>query len=203
MNARRRTAAALALALLAACSRQPQKPPEQPSSPFQQFVEGLAGEPACSREIPMEWSPSLPVPVLVGRRLHYRVFFRGWGGRPDTGIVMHDAEGDALFGADGKVLECRQRSERGRIFPNEKLPIANREEFDARVRTLYASIELMGRLYARGAPVLDVERAGMQDFSREFSLLTGPGHAASYRALSPKFWAWVEKNGGSGPALAK
>lgn len=203
MKPGRRTVVALVLALLAGCSRQPQEPREIPPSPFQRFVQGLGVEPACAREIPVHWSPSLPVPVLVDHRLHYRVFFSGWGGRPDTGIVIHDAEGDALFSADGKVLECRQRAETGRTIPEQKLPDLSLDEFDVRVHTLYGAIEKMGRLYASGIPVIDADRAQVQSFSREFAVLTGRGHAASYRALSPDFWTWVEKNSGPNDILKK
>lgn len=175
-----------------------------PVSPFQQYVQELGAEPICSREIPMHWSPSLPVPALVDHRLHYRVFFSGWERRTDTGIVLHDAEGDALFSAaDRQVIECRQRTETGRIIPVEKFPFANLEEYEARMRPLHDTIEEMGGLYASGIPLLDAERTKVQAFAREFTLLTGIGHAAAYRALSPEFWFWVENNGGSGPAPAK
>jgi hypothetical protein len=202
-NARGWATAALVLTLLVACSPQRQDLQERPVSPFQRFVQGLGAEAVCSREIPVHWSPSLPVPVLVGHRLHYRVFFSGWERRPATGIVLHEAEGDALFSADRKVIECRQRSETGRIIPLEKFPFANLEEFQARLRPLHDSIEEMGGFYARGVPLLDAERARVQAFAREFTLLTGIGHAAAYRALSPEFWVWVEMNGGIGPAPAK
>lgn len=191
-----------ALAAAAACSRPPEEFKDLRSR-FQVMVEGIGGEPPCSREVPQEWSPSYPVPALVDGRLHYRVFFRGWEGGPGAGIRIRDAEGDALFSPDGKVLECRPRSERGRFIPDEKLPTANREEFDARVRALYASIDELGRLFARGMPVQDADRARVKAFAAEFSSLTPSGHAASYRALSPGFWAWVEKNGGSAPDAAK
>jgi hypothetical protein len=193
----------LVLTLLVACSPQGQELQERPVSPFQRFVQGLGAEPICSREIPMHWSPSLPVPVLVDHRLHYRVFFSGWERRPDTGIVLHNAEGDALFSVDRKVIECRQRSETGRIIPPEKFPFANLEEFEARLHPLYDAIEEMGGFFAHGVSLRDAERARVQAFAREFSVLTGLGHAAAYRALSPEFWVWVENNGGIGPAPAK
>jgi hypothetical protein len=60
----------------------------------------------------------------------------------------------------------------------------------------------MAQLYARGTPLSDAERTCVQAFSLEFSILTGLGHAAAYRALSPKFWAWVEQNGGTGPKVS-
>lgn len=190
--------AAAAVLLLAACSRQEPKPAPE-ASPFQRFVEGIGYSPACASVIPMEWSPSFPVPVLADRRLHYRVFFRGWEGNPTKGIKIRDAEGDALFGADGKVLECSQRAKRGSFIPDAKLPTEDREAFDGRIRALYASIEEMGRLYARGVPVEGVDRARLKAFAAEFAALTPPGHAAAYRALSPDFWAWLDKNAAPAP----
>lgn len=189
----------LAPLLVAACS----KPEEHKElrSKFQLMSMDIGFQPPCSRIIPMEWSPEYPVPVLVNGKLHYRVFFRGWEGRPDTGLKTRDAEGDALFSPDGKVLECSQRGKRGDFIPDEtKLPTATREEFDARQRALYDSIEEMGRLYAKGMPVIDADRTRVRKFASEFRLLSRPGHAASYRALSPEFWAWVDKSGGAAPA---
>lgn len=192
-----------ALLLLAAFATACAKPEEEfveRRSRFQLMVERIGAEPPCSTTIPMHWSPELPVPVVVDHRLHYRVFFRGWSGRPDTGIKIFDAQGDALFTPEGKVLECLQRPGPSRVIPGRKLPTSTMDEFEARQRALYASIEEMGRLYARGLPVLDADRARVRDFSHEFCFLTGPGHAASYRALSPAFWAWIEENGGVAPA---
>lgn len=182
--------------LLAACACS--KPPEEfkeTRSPFQLTAERIGAEPPCSSVIPGEWSASLPVPSLKDGRLAYRAFFYGWSGRPDTKIVYYDAQGDALFTPEGKVLECAQR-------PGEKKPLAEEpapRDRDARTAALYGAIEEMGRLYARGMPVLEAERRRVAEFSREFAQLAGPGHAASYRALSPDFWAWVAKNGGSAP----
>lgn len=198
MTARSLFLSFLAPLLVAACS----KPPEyrELRSKFQLMSMDIGFQAPCSKIIPMEWSPEYPVPVLVNGILHYRVFFRGWEGRPDTGLKTRDAEGDALFSPDGKVLECSQRNKRGDVIPGEsKLPTATREEFDARQRALYDSIEEMGRLYAKGLPVLDADRERVRKFAFEFRLLSNPGHAASHRALSPDFWTWVEKNGGAPP----
>lgn len=192
-----------ALLLLAAFATACAKPEEEfveRRSRFQLMVERIGAEPPCSTTIPMHWSPELPVPVLVDQRLRYRVFFRGWSGRPDTGIKIFDAQGDALFTPDGKVLECLQRPGPSRVVPARKLPTATMDEFETRQRALYDSIEEMGRLYSRAMPVPDADRERVEAFSREFTDLTDPGHAASYRALSPGFWAWVGKNSGHAPA---
>lgn len=198
MTSRSLFLAVLGPLLVAACS----KPEEYKElrSKFQLMSMDIGFQAPCSRTIPMEWSPEYPVPVLVNGKLHYRVFFRGWEGRPDTEIKTRDAEGDALFSPEGKVLECSQRGKRGDFIPKAELPTATREEFDARQRALYDMIEEMGRLYAKGMPVLDADRIRVKNFASEFRLLSSPGHAASYRALSPEFWAWVEKNGGPAPS---
>ncbi|UPT73626.1 MAG: hypothetical protein M0D55_17475 [Elusimicrobiota bacterium] len=101
-----------------------------------------------------------------------------------------------MFSAEGKILECSRRGKRGALFSDEDIPTTTRDEFDARVRALYASIEELGRLYAKGMPVLDADRARVKSFADEFAFLSSKGHAAAYRALSPEFWAWVEQNGG-------
>ena len=195
-----RTPFALALLTLSlwACSKPPEEYTEA-RSPFQLMAERIGQEPPCSRAIPGEWSPSLPVPVLDGGRLGYRVFFYGWSGSPTTKIVVYDAQGDARFTPDGKVLECAQRPGEKKPLPEQPMPAKTQQELDARVAALYGSIEEMGRLFARGLPVALADRVRLEAFSREFKALAGPGHAASYRALSPAFWAWVEANGGAAP----
>lgn len=194
MNAGYRAASAVALALLMACERPTEAPPEIRTTAFQQFVQRLGEESPCSREIPLTWSPSLPIPVLVDHRLHYRVFFSGWHGRPDTEIVLHDAEGDALFSAEGRVLECRRRAVIGRPLPEEPPMVITVDELQARLPALYDAIEKFGRLYAQGNAVTEADRAQLRAFPREFSALTVRGHAASYRALNPAFWAWLQRN---------
>lgn len=181
--------------LLAACGREPPEVSLPARSPFQSFTQQLVGHPACATTIPMHWSPSLPIPFLVEGRLHYRVFFSGWSGRPDTGIVLHDAEGDALFGADGKVLECRQRPEVGRNIPAQAPMAMSLDEQEARLRPLFGLIEAIGRLYAGGKPVSETERHRVRAFLKEFPALIDRGHIPAYRALSPDFWTWAEKNG--------
>lgn len=180
--------------LLAACGREPPAVPPPALSALQNFNQRLVGHPACATTIPMHWSPSLPVPLLIEGRLHYRVFFSGWSGRPDTGIVLDDAEGDALFSADAKVLECRQRSETGRKIPVLPPMVMSLDEHEARLRPLYGLIEEIGRLYASGKPASEAERLRVRAFLKEFPELIDRGHLPAYRALSPDFWTWVEKN---------
>lgn len=190
----------LLLAAAAACSK-PEPEYRELRSKFQLMTMELGFQEPCSRIIPQEWSPEYPVPVLVNGKLHYRVFFRGWTGRQELVMKIRDAEGDALFTPEGKVLECSQRGKRGDFLPDEpKLPTATLEEFEMRQRALYGMIEEMGRLYAKGMPVLDDDRARVKRFASEFWHLSSPGHAASLRALNPDFWAWVEKNGGAAPS---
>jgi hypothetical protein len=193
---------ALALTLLAlslgACSKPPEEYKET-RSPFQSMAERIGQEPPCSSAIPGEWSPSMPVPVVDNGRLAYRVFFYGWSGSPTTKIVVYDAQGDARFTPDGKVLECAQRPGERKPLAEQPMPSKTQKELDARVSAVYGSIEEMGRLYARGLPVGPADRARLEAFSREFKALAGPGHAAAYRALSPAFWDWVRANGGTAP----
>lgn len=189
--------AAAVFMLVAACSRKEPEPAPKPD--FQVFMEtGLINRPPCSTIIPINWSASYPVPVLIGGKLHYRAFFRGWEGNPKEGIKIHDAEGDVLFSPDGKVLECTQRGKPPRAYPVEPSGIPD-SEYDARLRALYVSIEEMARLYAKGMPVGDADRARVKAFAAEFRLFAGKDLAASHRALSPEFWAWVQKNGGTPP----
>lgn len=190
----------LILAAACACSRSAPELPKEKRSAFQILSEGLVSDPPCSSRIPMEWSPSLPVPTLKEGRLLYRVFFRGWHGRPDTGLFLHDAEGDALFSAEGPILDCRQREKPGRAFADEPSTIKDQAEYDARLRALYLSIEEMGRLFAEGNALSTEEKIKTAVFAEEFDALSSPGHARSYRALSPDFWAWVKKNGGKVPS---
>lgn len=189
----------LLLGALCACSK-PTTERKDLRSLFQLTAEQIGRNAPCSSAIPQEWSPSLPVPALVGGQLRYRAFFSGWSGRPGVKIIYYDAQGDVEFASDGRVFACSRRSSERRALADEPLPAKTQEEIDDRTRILYSSIEEMGRLYARGAPVLDADRLRVGAFAREFRALAGPGLAPSYRALSPEFWTWAEKNGASSPA---
>lgn len=189
----------LPLAAVCACQSSTPEPPKEERSAFQILSEGIGFDAPCSSRIPKEWAASLPLPVLKEGRLLYRVFFSGWHGRPDSGLFLHDAEGDALFTGDGKVLECRQRGTPGKVFVDEPSPIKDRSVYDARLRALYIAIEAMGGLFVASRALSADEKRAVASFAEEFSALSSRGHAASYRALSPEFWAWVKQNGGKAP----
>jgi hypothetical protein len=189
----RQVAVIILTALTASCSKPGPEAPQSVPSPFQAFAERLGGEPPCSKVIPQEWAPSFPVPVLHNGLLHYRTFFSGWQGRPDTGIRLREAEGDALFGTDGRVLECAPRAKAGANFLDEPAK-GSAAEHATRVRALYDMIEETGRLYAKGLPVAGAERVRLARFAAEFAALSPRGHSSSYHALNPEFWMWVEKN---------
>ena len=189
-------AAAALLAAAAACSR---PAPAPRKTALQGIVEGIAAEPPCDRQIPLEWSSSWPVPSLQDGRLVYRVFFFGRDGRPPR-FVFHDAEGDAAFTPDGRVLSCARRAKPGAPLPYDgRFAGESLDEIDARAARLYAAVEDAAALYAAGRPLDAAQKARVAAFSRDFAGLADPAQAASYRALSPGFWSWVEANGGRAP----
>ena len=190
-----------ALLAAGACSKPAPKPPEPAAkSRLQEIVESLNTTPPCSSAIPFEWSPSWPVPVMNGGKLEYRAFFFGREGKLATGFRFHRAEGDVVFAPKGRIGECRRRTQPGAAIPPDRRTPSDAAE---KSRKLYALSEEIAALYASGRALPDAERAKVRAFASAFNELTDPGQAEDYRALSPAFWGWLEKNGGSFPAARK
>lgn len=192
-----------ALASAAACG--PKEPaPAPPPSALEQAVRRVSAQGACATLIPQEWSPSRPVPSKRGGALRYRIFFFGREGDPAKGFLFHAPQGEADFAPDGRVLDCRRLpGEPVALPPDKRFDSMTLDEIDARSARLHADTEAVAALYASGREIGDTGRARVAAFSRDFSALADPAHAAAYRGLDPDFWAWVEKNGGAAPAPAK
>lgn len=191
----------LPLLLAAAACSKPAPPPAAPG-PLESAARGLLSSPACSRLIPQEWSPSLPVPAAAGRRGLYLVFFSGRAGDPRSGFRALRPGGSAAFGADGRVADCRRDPGEAAEIPGSSLtlPELTLDRIDEMSRGLYAAAEPVAALYWSGREPAPAEKAAVADFSKRFLALANPAHASAYRALNPGFWAWVEKNGGAAPA---
>lgn len=193
-----REAALAAVLGFGACSKPAPKAPEPaPKSRLQEVVEGLNTAPPCSNGIPFEWSPSWPVPILNNGKLEYRAFFFGREGKLATGFRFHQAEGDVVFTPEGKIGECRRRALAGTVIPADRRSTASLQDTLEKSRRLYASTEEIAALYASGRVPLGDDRKKIAAFSSAFDELADPSHAADYRALSPGFWIWIEKNGGT------
>jgi hypothetical protein len=186
---------------IGACSKKTEAPPPSISS-LEQAVNGLSDQPLCSRTIPEQWTASWPVPVVQDGRLLFRAFFYGKDNAPNRTVVQRDADADVLFSPEGKALECSRRPAPGRPIasvPPQKGSAEAVQAIMARGSRLYAATDELSRLYAGGKPLDDGQKKLVVEFSSSFASLSEPGQAATYRALNPDFWAWVEKNGGSGP----
>jgi hypothetical protein len=190
----------LAAAVTAACGKKEPAPAPAPSA-LEQAVRIISAQGACATQIPMEWSPSWPVPSKRGGPLHYRIFFFGREGDPAKGFVFHAPQGEAAFTTDGRVLECRRLEGPPRAIPHDpRFDALTLEEIDARSMKFHADTEAVAALYASGRDPGDTGRARIAAYARDFAGLADPAHAAAYRALDPGFWAWVEANGGAAPA---
>jgi hypothetical protein len=191
----------LAVCFLAAACSKPAPPEPAPKSRLEEAVAGLHATAPCSRAIPLHWSSSWPVPAREGGAPVYRLFFYGRDGRPPE-FAYHQAEGDAVFRADGTVLSCVQRAEHAGTVASDNARYAGMtlDQIVERERILYLMIEDAAGLYAAGKPLTPEEKKRVAGFSAAFAFLSHAGHAAAYRALNPDFWSWVEKNGGAAPA---
>jgi hypothetical protein len=150
--------------------------------------------------IPEQWSYSWPVPVVERGRRSYRIFFYGRDGDPRKGFVFHRAEGDALLSSDGRVLDCRRRGSAPTPIPPDHRHVGvSADDILAREARLFSLAEDVGGLFASGRALTSDERRRVSDFSAAFLDFADPGQAADYRALSPGFWSWVEKNGAAAP----
>lgn len=189
-------AAALALA---ACSKP--APAPAPESPLRAAQRSAAASEACSKAIPAEWSPSVPVPALDSGRLTYRLFFYGRDGLPPNNFIYHHAEGDAALDAAGRVTSCFRRAGAAAALPKSSPPVGlTMDELDRREAALYPALEDAAQLYASGREPSAEEKKRLASFASAFAFFVEPGQGPDYRALSPGFWAFIEKNGGAAPA---
>lgn len=198
-----RRAVLVLLSLAAAACGQKQAAPAPAPSALEQAARQVSGQGACATLIPLEWSPSWPVPSKRGGSLRYRVFFYGREGSPAKGFLFHAPQGEADFVPGGPVLDCR-RFPGGPVAipPDRRFDSLTQEELDARSTRLHADTEAVAALYASGRDIGDSGRERVAAFSRDFAALADPAHAAAYRGLDPDFWTWVERHGGSAPAPA-
>jgi hypothetical protein len=163
-------------------------------------VRGAGASEPCSRLIPLHWSPSLPVPALDGGKTVYKMFFFGRDGDPRAGFVFHHAEGDATLSGDGRTLSCSRRPGQAGSLPKPEHPSgATLDQIDALESSLYPALKDAAALYASGRPLGPEEKKRLAAFAGDFAFFVEPGQGADYLALSPDFWAWVEKNGGAAP----
>ena len=189
----------LAVAVLsAACSK---RAPAPVTAPLQSAARVASSSDACAKVIPSQFSPSLPVPALDGGKLVYKMFFYGRDGNPQSGFTFHHAEGDATLSADGDVIACSLRAGAVGSLP-KYVPKAGltMDEFSRREQELYPRIADAGALYAKGGELTGDAKKGVAAMADAFAFFVEDGRGPDYRAASPAFWDWVEKNGGKGPA---
>lgn len=185
--------------LLASCKKAPKPSSEEtPKSNLQRTADAVHALPPCSALIPSHWTTSRPVPILKNGVLAYNVFFFGRDG-DSRGITRHDAEGWATFQADGKVLDCRMQDKDAPPIVSKKLNGLTLDQIEERERELYVLTERVAGYYSGGRELSVEGKRVVGDYSDAFLFLSSPGHAKSYLALNPDFWAWVEKNGGRAP----
>lgn len=190
----------LAVAVAAAACSRKAPPPPPAKTPLQSAVQSAGASEACARAIPMHWSPSLPVPALDGGRLVYKMFFFGRDGDPQAGFSFHRAEGDATLDPSGKVLSCSARAAPGAALPKfAPKPGVTLDDYDRRELELYPRLQDAAALYARGGELTPDEKKRVAALADAFSFFVEDGRAPDYRAASPGFWAWVERNGGKAP----
>jgi hypothetical protein len=190
----------LAAALLAGACSKPAPEPEPPPRLLRAQRDAGASQ-ACGRIIPMHWSAGIPVPALDGGSLVYKMFFSGRDGDPEKGFVFHRAEGDATLAADGRVLACSRRAGSAGVLPKTAAPAGlTLDEIERRENALYPALEDAASLYAARRELTADEKKRAAGFAAAFAFFVDEGQGPDYRALSPDFWAWLEKNGGGAPS---
>ena len=189
-----------AVVAAAACSKKAPPPPPEKTA-LQSAVQSASAAETCARVIPMHWSPSLPVPALDDGRLVYKMFFYGRDGDPQAGFTFHHAEGDATLDAGGKVLACATRAGGGGSLPKfQPKPGVTLDDIERRELELYPQLQEAAQLFAQGRELTADEKKRVAATAEAFEFFVEDGRGPDYRAASPAFWAWVEKNGGKAPA---
>lgn len=184
-----------ALLLLASCKKEPPVSEAAPSR-LEQAVSRVGQTPPCSKVIPQHWSPSWPLPARGKDSVEFRLFFFGRQGMPSTGFKFHAPEGYAVFTLQGDLKDCKQLPGEAAVIADAPRAALTLEQIEAKSRRLYALLEKAGIVFGSGS---SADAADARELSALFAELSKPGHAAAYRSLSPEFWAWLEKSGGSSP----
>lgn len=180
----------LAVLLLAACGRRESDAPApaEPPTRLGRVLKGLSAQEACSRVIPLEWSPSLPVPARGGG---FEAFFYLAELTPEKTLLVSRPAGFATFGLDGSVAACKKRlpppAKRAGPASGPALAGLGVDAIEARQERLLARLEKASAVYARRGRLGSEAEA----LEREFFELAEPPLVEDYRALNPDFWAWL------------
>lgn len=147
--------------------------------------------PDCADIIGLEHAPSFPVPVMTKSGLAYRQLYYpvlADGVYSPGAVVQFDPAGKTTCkvgvslppGGSGKSLGAQLTPQAARM---------SHARYQADAAKLFAAVERAGKAFAAGKP--DPKAAA--EFTALFDVLSEPPLRPAYRALSPEFWAWLEK----------
>lgn len=156
----------------------------------------------CVKKVLMGHSPSLPIPVLTLKGLRYALMYYPTSspdGSSGPDAVAYPPTVIAEFDAEGRDIICRNPPAiRGADFSRPMGPAISAaaktlsvEEYDKRAAMYYSTLETVGNAYAKRKSDARSQRAAL-DFRSLFDELSEPGLKEAYRAMSPKFWSWLD-----------
>lgn len=146
----------------------------------------------CPKDVSPQNSESFPIPVKTGKGLRYRQIYY-----PVIEGLIYSPSSLAEFDPEGREGTCTVPirvpdtvfgSPLGKNL-SRKAKALSYEQYQAKSSKLYEATELVAKAYMSGIP--DPQAA--KEFKELFAVMAEPGLKEFYRALSPEFWAWLEK----------
>lgn len=145
----------------------------------------------CAQIVKLEHAQSFPIPVKTPEGLRYRVLYY-----PEVDDQAYAPAAVAQFDLKGEAT-CRVRVAlpaadlQAPLGPEltAKAAAMSRDKYEAKTAKLYAALERVSAAYDSGK----ADKSAAADFQDLFATLSEPALKPYYRALSPEFWAWLEK----------
>lgn len=186
---------AVALLLLAACS----KPPRAPlSRTLATTLEGAAASGPCS-VMPLEWAKSYPVPLSDGT---LKVFFYPSFEDPQAGPVTYGPGGEGIVASSlDRFTACAKTPQAPARLADQSRPKGERggmKAYERLTAELLDDTETATRLYASKKTLGDADRAVLARYWKEFDALAEPGLRPFYYRANPAFWDWLRPLAGGG-----
>ncbi|MFH2202734.1 MAG: hypothetical protein ABIJ96_06445 [Elusimicrobiota bacterium] len=168
-------------------------------------MNGLYGEPPCSAVIPMEWSPSWPVPTGEAGGAQFKLFYYPIR-RVKKSIQLHKPLGEAMFEtAGGSISYCRRIPGELHELPGtsieDKAKRHSTKKFHALLDRLYLYSEKVSVIYAAKEPPSYRQKKVMREYGELFLEFSEPPMRPYYYQLNPDFWEWLRASGA--PSLPK
>lgn len=145
----------------------------------------------CAKRVVLEHAQSFPIPVKTAQGLRYRLMYYPVEQQqvyaPAT-VAQFDPEGDATCRVSVAMPTADTSAPLG-PFLSPKAAKMSRDKYESEVGKLYSALERCAAAFNAGK----ADKSSAAAFQKHFAAVSEPPLLPFYRALSPDFWAWLEK----------